>query len=888
MVVSRSVWPVLMIFIILGSIFAAVVVFSYSQSGGMVTGDKVDPEVFKEIARSGSARVIVAINDPLYGDKGFIDMLRGDSLVKALITSAEETQGGVVEMLRAYGVKVLDRLWLVNAIVAELDSRSLSSIVKIPGVARVILDRVIGLVKPVEEISIGDRGVIIRPLDNVSRSIVQADKVEALGITGRGVRVAILDTGIQVDHPWLIRNGTSVVIAEYDATRTGVVHVCVYRNETASHGTHVAGIIASQDPVHRGVAPGVYIYNVIVFSPLLQCEGAAVSWVIRGIQWSLLGPDGILGTGDEAQIISMSLGTLIPPWFSYYYARYDPLITAISRAVSAGAAVVIAAGNAGPGGYTINYLCLASGVICVGAADTRRGSLSNSSVAIFSSRGPIPFDTILPDVSAPGVRIISSVPVNTTDVFSGTSMATPHVSGVAALLKEAYPRWGPADIKRAIVESAAPIPISDIYETPNPLEQGTGMVRALDALNNPIRMLFVGGALEGLTQTLVVPPGGSASTALTIYNIGNYTLGVDLDSTDLVSYLGTSVIRKTSLAISPRSISIGAGDSASVTITISASSRVLPGTYVGYIVATSGEYSARLPIAVVIPASLAEDSVGYSLTISTFLGAGPPEWVTYRLYISQPIPELATVTSYSEYPLPLSLYMVTPSNRFIASVSGLRFPERGEYILIVEVPGEFALAGRAEILISAPKISQGLSQITNISRSLAVIRSDLEALNVSTYQRISGIELNISSIYSAIDILRGAVRSLNISLGDVSQQIAIVRSNITDLAQRIGENTASILMLRNTLQDFINTAEKRFTGLEGAISTAFNNISSIKNTLDRFQQSTQQAIADIQSTISSLSKELNTTTLYAIIGLTLAVIGIAIGITAIALTRRRK
>ncbi|MEM4970802.1 MAG: S8 family serine peptidase [Sulfolobales archaeon] len=883
----RHIYILVVLSLILAGVFSASVVSSYPQAGVVITSDKVDPEVFKELSRSGSARVLILLKDSLYDDMPSIHGLRGASLINTLMINAERSQDSLIGIMRSSGIKIIDRLWLVNAIVAEIDSRSLDTLISIPSISKIVPDRVIGLVKPVEEIYLS-RGEIFRPLDNVSRSIVQADRMEAMGITGRGVRVAILDTGIQVDHPWLIRNGTSVVVAEYDATRTGVVHVCVYRNETASHGTHVAGIIASQDPVHRGVAPGVDIYNVIVFSPLLQCEGAAASWIIRGIQWALLGPDGRPGTGDEAQIISMSLGTLIPPWFSYYSARYDPLITAISRAVEAGAVVVIAAGNDGPGGYTINYLCLARGVICVGAADTTRGSLSNSSVAIFSSRGPIPFDIPLPDVSAPGVRIISSVPINSTAAFSGTSMATPHVSGVAALLKQAHPEWSPADIKRAIVESASPIPLSDIYENPNPLEQGTGMVRALDALNNPLRMIFTGGALEGLTQILVVPPGGSASASLAIYNVGNYTLGVDISSTDLVSYLGTNVIRKASITISPPSTSIGPGGSASVTITVSVPSRTPPGTYVGYIIASAGSYSARLPISVVIPASLAEGDISYSLTISTYIGAGPPEWVTYRLYISQPIGELAMITSYSEYPLPLSLYMVTPSNKFIASVSGIRFPERGEYILIIEVPGYFALFGRAEISIDAPKISRGLSQIANISRDLAFLRSDLESINISTYQRISNIELNISSINTAIDILRGALGALNTSLGITTQQIAVIRGNITDLAQRISENTASIASVRSSLQDFISTAERRFSGLEGTLSIAINNITSLRNTLERFQQSTQQSIADIQNTITSLSKDLDTTSLYTQIALALGVIGIAIGGTSIALARRKK
>lgn len=76
------------------------------------------------------------------------------------------------------------------------------------------------------------------------------------------MKVAILDTGIQVNHPWLIRDNKSVVVAEYDATRTGVVNICTYRNESNPHGTHVAGIIASQNITHRGLPQGlIYIMS---------------------------------------------------------------------------------------------------------------------------------------------------------------------------------------------------------------------------------------------------------------------------------------------------------------------------------------------------------------------------------------------------------------------------------------------------------------------------------------------------------------------------------------------------------------------------------------------------------------------------------------------------
>jgi subtilisin family serine protease len=225
----------------------------------------------------------------------------------------------------------------------------------------------------------------------------------------------------------------------------------------------------------------------------------------------------------------MSIGTNYRRGLVITTIKYDPLITAISRAVSAVVVVVIAAGNEGPVEYTINYLCLAQGVICVGAADTSRGNLSQAPRWQFSRRGVL-FHSIyrFQMYQLLVFRIISSVPVNSSAAFCRTSMATPHISGVAALLKQVYPNWSPIDVKASIVMTASPVPISDIYENPNLLEQGSGMVRALEALTNPLRLSFPGGALQGFTQVLVMPPGSSGRVSLMVSSLANYSLGLVL------------------------------------------------------------------------------------------------------------------------------------------------------------------------------------------------------------------------------------------------------------------------------------------------------------------------------------------------------------------------
>lgn len=155
---------------------------------------------------------------------------------------------------------------------------------------------------------------------------------------------------------------------------------------------------------------------------------------------------------------------------------------------------------------------------------------------------------------------------------------------------------------------------------------------------------------------------------------------------------------------------------------------------------------------------------------------------------------------------PCAVYMITPSNRFISSVSGITFPEREEYILVFEVPGYFALIGRAEISISAMKISQGLSQIGGIAANISSIRGDLGILNSSLSQRISILEANVASIFSGLDVVRESIRNLSMGLASSQQQISILGRNITDLS-------ASLSSLRSSFQDFMGSFERRLSDL---------------------------------------------------------------------------
>lgn len=254
------------------------------------------------------------------------------------------------------------------------------------------------------------------------------------GVFGNGTVIAVIDTGIDYNHPDL---GSGFgpeykVIGGYDFVNNDTDPM-----DDNSHGTHCAGIAAGDGAV-QGVAPKAKLMAVKV----LNAGGTGLtSDIIAGIEWAF-DPDGNPATDDGADIISMSLG----------YdggSPDDPALVALNNMVKAGVVVVVSAGNAGrQGTMTVGFPGCAEEVITVGSS-TKTGGISE-----FSSMGPDVKYGLKPDVLAPGSDIYSTVPGNSYGTKSGTSMAAPHVAGVAALLMEKHPDWSPEDIKSAMMNTA--------------------------------------------------------------------------------------------------------------------------------------------------------------------------------------------------------------------------------------------------------------------------------------------------------------------------------------------------------------------------------------------------------------------------------------------------
>jgi subtilisin family serine protease len=268
---------------------------------------------------------------------------------------------------------------------------------------------------------------------------IDADVVQDGGNYGTGVKVAILDTGIDLDHPDLAVAGGATFV---EGTTSP--------DDDNGHGTHVAGTVAAlvgNGIGVIGVAPEAALYAVKV----LDSGGSgSYSDIVAGIDWAV---------ANGMQVINMSLG-----------GRFDSqtLQDACDNAYAAGVLLVAAAGNSGnPAGKGDNvaYPARYSSVIAVAATD------SSDKRASFSSTGP---DV---ELAAPGVDILSTYNDGDYATFSGTSMASPHVAGVAALVIAANPDFTNVDVRNAMNSTAI-----DLGSAGRDNQYGYGLVYAPDAV----------------------------------------------------------------------------------------------------------------------------------------------------------------------------------------------------------------------------------------------------------------------------------------------------------------------------------------------------------------------------------------------------------------------
>lgn len=395
-----------------------------------------------------------------------------------------------------------------------------------------------------------------------------------LPVTGNGVRVAVVDSGIDYNHPDLGGPGfpNSRIITGYNFIADTPDPWDDY-----AHGTHMAGTIGAAGGV-TGVAPATRLMAYKIFDA--QGKGTT-SDILAAIELSL-DPDGDPGTQDGAQVINLSLGDSGYP--------QDPISQACDNAVLAGAVVVAAAGNSGPRYGSLLSPGVARLPISVGATNKSDGLWSGS------SRGPVPATwEIKPDLVAPGVSISATIPGGYA-YGTGTSSAAAHVSGAAALLRQLHPAWSPQWIKAALMNTAKDVGRS-------PFEQGAGRLQVDKAALTPLLILpaslslgrvDASQALWTRAETLALHNTGTATLTYTLSVAGSFPAGI-------------------TLALSPTLAAIPSGGAISVAFTVSVDTAAVPDApndpfaYWGAVLAAPADAAApplRVPFAFVKAALL--------------------------------------------------------------------------------------------------------------------------------------------------------------------------------------------------------------------------------------------------------------------------------------------
>ena len=369
--------------------------------------------------------------------------------LSAIVYSSSDTIKGFKEHLEDFGATIKYELPFMCACAIEISSNQIEEMARSEHVKYISDD------------------VKTTTLLNIATQGVGASIVNRTGYKGEGVVIAILDTGVY-PHPDLIMPRSRIVAFKDFVNKKQSAY------DDNGHGTFVAGAAAgngySSVGRYTGVAPMADIISVKVMNS--KGEGNS-SDILAGMQWVVDNKERV-----NIKIMSLSLGSK-----AVGRAYSDPLAVAAGSVWNRGITVIAAAGNSGPESGTITTPGVNNKVITVGAVDDKRTvDIKDDTIAKFSSRGPVGRLGIKPDVVAPGVDIIS---LNTDKSYisgmrpltlreqyrkmSGTSVATPIVSGAVALLLGKSPNLSPEQIKKRMLDSGRSLS-ADIYA------QGRGII----------------------------------------------------------------------------------------------------------------------------------------------------------------------------------------------------------------------------------------------------------------------------------------------------------------------------------------------------------------------------------------------------------------------------
>ena len=573
---------------------------------------KIEPQLLKALAENYPEPVPFIAHLTTKADLSAAIAAQGDpdpvarraAIVNTLQQTAQSSQADLLQTLQApvatqSGQAVtavnVKPLWIVNAVAAAAPLEMVQVLAARPDVEIVRLDKQLHLTRPALE---PDASGTAQTTPEWGISKIRADLVQnALGIDGSGVVVANIDSGVDWLHPDLQSQyrgytGPGKLPLHtgnwHDATGDGAV----YPVDGNGHGTHTMGTMVGGSGV--GVAPGAQWIAVRAFD---SSGSGYSSWLHEAFQW-VMAPNGDPALAPD--IVNNS-------WGSDYGASTEYLAD-VQALLDAGIFTVFSAGNNGsssgtvgsPGSYTISF--------AVGATDI------NDDIALFSSRGPSPWGEIKPEVSAPGKNVRSTLPGGSYGNLDGTSMAAPHVSGLAALLLQASPPLSNnlAAIASAITSTAAPLG--------NPIpnnDYGWGRIDAYNAVMAVASVGVLSGTVNGggsplAGATVSISPHGNPSLvvrATTAAN-GGYQQGLAADTYDVTASAfgynsasqpgvaivnGGTAVQNLNLTAKPTGTLSGTVYSAASGLPISATISI-DGAPVSITAGNNGQYSLTLPI----------------------------------------------------------------------------------------------------------------------------------------------------------------------------------------------------------------------------------------------------------------------------------------------------
>jgi subtilisin family serine protease len=518
---------------------------------------------------------------------------------------------------------------------------------------------------------------------------IGAPEAWAAGYDGSDVKVAVLDTGYDPTHPDLAGRVTTT------ADFTGAAPDAV---DGYGHGTHVAAILggsgAASDGARKGVAPGT---DLIIGKVLDDNGQGPADQIIAGMEWAV---------AQDADVVNMSLGTTAAS------DGTDPMSQAVNELTrSSDSLFVVAAGNTGPGESTVGSPGAADLALTVGAVD------KSDRPATFSSRGPRRGDgAIKPDITAPGVGIVAARAAGTSlgdlvdehyTSLNGTSMATPHVAGAAAILAQQHPDWTAAELKTRLISTSQTLADQPVTF------QGGGRVDVAAAISRPVSVsdgtVYL-GRLAGDSDPV--------THELTYRNTSDRPLWLDLSSD--VTGTGSDAGQRPALQIDDSRLNVPAHGTASATVTLEPRSTT-PGSYAGEIVAkpSAGSGTVHTTMAFTV------DGPTHTLTVQAVDRIGQPATGPVDLWNAETGAEKRT---------------------FLRSGSATFQVTDGLYSMVASVEGstprtvETTIAAEPELRIDSDRTVQFDARDGQPMRVETPRRSDFDIFNVIWHRQVGGRE----------------------------------------------------------------------------------------------------------------------------------------------------